>query len=106
MAIPRPRQGLRWLLAQPALYDVLIGGCAFVVGLSAAANYTAQQRFPSAYAVGIATVFVLVFTVIKHGLALTEARHTQSMHELEGCLHTLHAVLDPASSDPPVILRL
>ena len=37
---------------------------------------------------------------------LTEASHKESMHELEGCLHTLHAVLDPSSSEPPVVVRL
>jgi hypothetical protein len=56
--------------------------------------------------VGLATVVVLVFSVVKNGMGLAQARKKDSIHELEGCLYTLHAVLDPSSSNPPVTLRL
>jgi hypothetical protein len=106
VAIPQPRQGLRWLATQPATYDLLITVFASTIGFSSAANYAGQQRYKLSAAVMAATVAVLVFASVKHMLSLAEARRKESTHELEGCLHTLHAVLDPASVDPALILRL
>jgi hypothetical protein len=106
MRIPRQRQGARWLFTQPPTYDFLIVTLASVVGFSAAVNYAAQGRRRLAIAVGAATIGVWVFTVVKQLITLAATRKNESIHELEGCLHTLHAVLDPASSDPPVTLRL
>ena len=76
-----------------------------IIGFSAAANYASHSR-RSALIVGTATIAVLMFSFIKHGMGLAQARAKDSIHELEGCLYTLHAVLDPSGSTPPVTLRL
>ncbi len=106
MVIPRQRRGLGWLFSQTSTYDILIAAVASVVGISSASNYWSQQRPAIALMVGIATVLVLLFSVVKNGIGLAAARSKDSTHELEGCLHTLHAVLDPAGCTPPVTLRL
>jgi hypothetical protein len=106
MSIPRQPRGARWLFSQSSTFDILIAGGASIVGFSAAASYASQDRPGSALVVGIATVAILVSSVVKNGLGLAQARKKDSTHELEGCLYTLHAVLDPSSSHPPVTLRL
>jgi len=84
----------------------LIAGAVSLIGFSSAANYAGQQRFKSAAMVAGATIAVWIFATVKHVLGLAEARRKESVHELEGCLHTLHAVLEPSSCNPPVTLRL
>ena len=106
MAIPRASKGYRWLATQPSTYDLLITAGTSVIGFSSAANYAAQQRYKLAALVMAATVAILIFATVKHGLGLAEARKKETIHELEGCLHTLHAVLDPTSVDPSLVLRL
>ena len=106
MAIPRQPKGVRWLFSQTTTFDILIAAFASVIGLSSAASYASQNRQGSALMVALATVAVLVFSVVKNAMGLRQASKKDSIHELEGCLHTLHAVLDPSSSNPPVTLRL
>jgi len=106
MSIPRQPRGARWLFSQSSTFDILIAAGASIVGFSAAANYASQERTGWALVVAVATVAILVFSVVKNGLGLAQARKKGSTHELEGCLHTLHAVLDPSRSQPPVTLRL
>jgi hypothetical protein len=93
-------------MVQPGLYDVLIAIGASVIGLSAAANYAAQSRYKTAGAVFAATVTVLMCAVVKHALGLAASRRKGSIHELEGCLYTLHAVLDPLAFDQSLALRV
>jgi hypothetical protein len=69
-------------------------------------NYASQGRMRLAWAVGCATVGVLVFTGVKQTIGLAQARKRGSIHELEGCLHTLHAVLDPTAVEAPGRVRL
>lgn len=57
-------------------------------------NYALLGRRKTAWAVGIATAAVLLASAVKHVVALREARKKASLHELEGCLFTLHAMLD------------
>ena len=97
MPIPRPPGGVRWLLAQTGTYDVLIGVFASAVGFSSAWIYASQGRHVLAFLVGSGTVGVLFFTLIKQAVGLGAARKKESTHELEGCLHTLHAVLVPGT---------
>jgi hypothetical protein len=106
VAVPRPASGVRWLFSQTQTYDILIATFAAVIGVSSAANYAAQGRPRTAAAVGVATLAVLIATFIKQAIALGDARRRESVHELEGCLYTLHAVLDPSARDPPVTVRL
>jgi hypothetical protein len=104
--IPRSRSGLRWLFTQPQTYDVIVGVGASVIGVLSTLSYVGQQRYRSALAFGIATAAVLIASFAKHALGLAQARKKESTHELEGCLHTLYAVLDPGSGHPPATLRL
>jgi len=106
MPIPRPPQGVRWLFTQTAAYDVLIAIFASVIGFSSAWNYWTTNRWRLATIVFCGTVGVVAVTVCKHIIGLAAARKKDSTHELEGCLYTLHAVLDPSNLDPPVTLRL
>ena len=95
MAIPRPPRGLHWIFAQTPTYDVAIVLCASVAGLSSAWNFWSQHRLVPALLALAGTAGVLVVSVIKQAVGLASARKMQSTHELEGCLHTLHAVLAP-----------
>lgn len=95
MPIPRPPRGIRWILVQTATYDILIALFASVIGLSSAWNYFSAGKTLLALVAGLGTVGVLVFAVVRQGLGLAAARKKESSHELEGCLCTLHAVLDP-----------
>jgi hypothetical protein len=97
---------VRWLATQTGTYDILIALFAAVVGFSSVANYLSQGRRTIALVVGLATVGILIVTATKHAVGLAAARHKDSIHELEGCLYTLHATLDPRSANPPVTLRL
>jgi hypothetical protein len=95
MPIPRPPRGARWLLAQAGVYDLLIALFACAIGFTSAWNYASQGRRLSAVLVGLGTVGVLCFSAAKQLLGLAAAWKKDSTHELEGCLHTLHAVLAP-----------
>src|SRR5688500_7415662 len=98
MAIPRPRSGLWWLLSQASTYQILAALFASAIGIASAFNYWTQQRHGLAWLAGIGTALVVVFTVAGHGLALMAARKKDSLHELEGCLYTLHGMLLPPDS--------
>jgi hypothetical protein len=106
MAIPRQKQGLRWLFAQTGTYDLLIAGFACVIGITSAVNYSSQGKQVAALLAGGGTIGVLVFTAVKQIVGLTAARKKESVHELEGCLFTLHAALDPTAGAEPGRLRL
>jgi hypothetical protein len=95
MPIPGPPKGWRWALAQTGTYGILIAICASAIGFSAVFNYWNQGRVWLTVLVSIGTLGVLCFTVIQHLVGLAAARKKDSMHELEGCLYTLHAVLRP-----------
>lgn len=95
--IPRGRKGVGWYFRQASVYDIGNGLFTAVVGLSAAANYQAQNKPLLALLVGGSTIGVCVFQLVKNGVLLAEALKKDSVHELEGCLHTLHAALDPTA---------
>jgi hypothetical protein len=95
MPIPATPTGWRWALAQPSTYGILIAAFAAPIGFSSALNYANQGRALLALTVATGTAGVLAFTVVQHIVGLRAARRKESIHELEGCLHTLHAVLRP-----------
>jgi len=103
MPIPRPAKGLRWLFSQTATYDILVAVFAAAIGFSGADSYYSQGRIRLAGIVGLATVGVVFFSVLKQVVTLSAARMRISTHELEGCLYTLRAVLAPGAD---VRLRL
>ena len=96
MPIPAPPRGWRWVFTQTPTYGILIALCTAPIGVSSAVTYWTQGRPWLALLVALATIGVLSFTVIQHGVGLRAARKKDSMHELEGCLYTLHAVLAPS----------
>jgi hypothetical protein len=106
MPIPRAQKGVRWLLAQTATYDILIAMFAAAVGFSSVANYLSQGKRTLAVIVAVGSIGVLVVTAVKQTVGLVAARKKDSIHELEGCLFTLHAALDPLAEEPPATLRL
>jgi hypothetical protein len=95
MPIPAPPRGWRWLFTQTPTYQILIALFAAPIGVSSAVNYWNQGRGSLAVLVALGTAGVLGFTVMQHTVGLASARKKDSMHELEGCLYTLHAVLAP-----------
>jgi hypothetical protein len=105
MPVPRPPKGLRWVVKQPSMYDLLNIILASVVAISSA-NYAAQNRPGLALIGAFATVGILLLTFVKHGITLAAARRKDSTHELEGCLYTLHAVLYPPNAESSLKLRL
>ena len=106
MGIPRPKTGWRWLVAQTATFDLATAGFTAIVGLTSAINYAFAGRPVFAATISAATVCVLLLTIAKNTVALNQARQKDSVHELEGCLHTLHAILDPTAIDYPGRERL
>ena len=98
MPIPAAPTGWRWALGQPSTYGILIAAFAAPIGISSAINFVSQGRAWLALMVATGTVGVLAFTVIQHIVGLKAARKKNSIHELEGCLNTLHAVLRPPST--------
>src|SRR5262245_31939543 len=99
MPIPGPPKGWRWVIRQPSTYGILIGLFAAAIGASSALNYWEQKRTAPAILVGAGTVGVLLFTLAQHFVGLAAARKKDSTHELEGCLHTLHAMLHGPTDD-------
>lgn len=106
MGIPRGRKGIAWYFAQANTYDIGVAIFTAIVGLSSAANYADQGKQAIALLVGLATIGVFVFALIKNGVALVQSVKRDSPHELEGCLHTLHAALDPDAMATMGLLRL
>ncbi len=104
--IPRPPKGIPWALAQTATYDILIAGFASIVGFTSTANFAGQGKPRLALLVGVATVGVLLLSLVKQGIGLAAARKKESTHELEGCLYLLHSVLDPSAAETPGRVRL
>src|SRR5690349_7647321 len=103
MAIPRSPTGARWWFGQTSTYDVLIAVFAAIIGITTTASYVSQKRMGLAALAGVGTFGVVALTVLKHVVTLVAARKKASTHELEGCLHTLYAVLAPPTG---VRLRL
>jgi hypothetical protein len=93
--IPRRKTGLARLFNQTATYDFLIAIFASAVGWASALNYLSQGKPWLALAVAIGTASVLAVTSIKQGVAWAAQNKKESTHELDGCLHTLRAALDP-----------
>ena len=106
MAIPRTKTGWRWLIAQTATFDIATAGFTAIVGLTSAINYALAGREWLATTVAGATSIVLCLTIAKNTVALKQTKQKESTHELEGCLYTLHAALDPTAAKSPGRLRL
>lgn len=81
-------------------------GFTALVGATSAVNYWLQGRPKLGTAVAIATLFVLILTIAKNAVTLRQESNKQSMQELEGCLMTLHAALDPGAGMMSGHLRL
>jgi hypothetical protein len=95
MSIPRPAKGVRWLFSQAPTYGILVAVFASVVAFISAWNFVNQKQYLLAAGVAVAACGVLVCTAVQHVIGLRAARQKESVHELEGCLHTLLAILNP-----------
>ena len=70
MAIPRPKTGWRWLVAQTATFDIATAGFTAIVGLTSAINYALAGRTVLSAIISVATVCVLLLTIAKNTVGL------------------------------------
>jgi len=101
MPIPRNKSVLTRIFEEPFVYDVVIALAALVAAIYGGFNYFKTNK-PEAVAIFWCAGVVFIVTCLKHIAAFKKASKKESLHELEGCLHTLHAALLPAGS----ILRI
>lgn len=93
MAIPPLNRGIRWLFSETPTYDIGLALFTAIVGLSSSANYFLQGRDWLGWALALATLGALSLGVGKGIVGLRAAGKKTSLHDLEGCLYTLHAAL-------------
>lgn len=102
MAIPRAE---RRLFRQPHTWvwvaELVIASGAGVVGASTMSRYAADGLHGHAWAVGTASVIVLVFQFVKSGVQFGLARRSRSLHQLVGCLETMKGVLEASAAGAP-----
>src|SRR6266496_2834306 len=104
-AVPRTRRGLRWALTQSASYDVVQAVVVTIVtSVSAWLQFDQRHLVQGWTLIGCATV-VFIVAVVRCVVLLSHAQQKESPHDLEGCLHTLHAVLQ-RENEPTATLRL
>jgi hypothetical protein len=92
MSIPRKRSFVKRLLTEETPYEVLIALAALGAGIYEIAldekKGTSERIWLS-----VGAIIVFVFTVLKNMVIWKKSSKKESTHELEGCLHTLHATL-------------
>jgi hypothetical protein len=97
--IPTHRPFLKRIVIEPYLYDLLLALAALVsVGY---ACHRAAENEEGNWAIGLAAAGVLICLVAVGKVCATAHKQgiQESRHELEGCLHTLHAVLTTGTTD-------
>jgi hypothetical protein len=85
MAIPVPNKV--WVFKHAGFWDMIAALAALTTSLGEAI----QEKKATWSVVGIAAIGILL--ICKSVAAFNAKRKEQSRHELEGCLHTLHAIL-------------
>lgn len=93
MAIPAPRKLFRLLAEAPATYDLVLAPFA-IVGLSVASygRFWNNQPWRGGLLAGTAAITVL-FSLTKAFVTVRQQLRRESIHELLGCLHVLHALM-------------
>lgn len=94
MPIPRGDESWFWrILGATQLYDALIAGAALMAGSVGTYKLFVDQWYKTALLSAIGLVAVCVFTIVRAALTYRREVKKQSLHELQGCLVTLHALL-------------
>jgi hypothetical protein len=101
--IPRPTSFIKRLWQTTTVWEIIVTIAACFGGVVAATKSTSLD-FHTATALCVAIV-IGVCTIIKIVIAYRQNVAKESVHELSGCLHTLHGVLS-AGVHPPLDPRL
>ena len=103
-AIPRPGGWWKWFTEETIVYDLGVAAAAVAPAAITGFQSFADKRYVEGWgSVAVAAVAFLL-TGLKFAVQWRIARAKESPHELQGCLHTLHAVLaaaGPTSADDP-----
>jgi hypothetical protein len=102
----QPKTGWRWLVEQTATFDMATAGFTALLGSTSAIDYAVQGHHRLATTIAAGTAGVLLLTIARNAVTLRQVREKTSMHELEGCLFTLHAALDSTAMQTVGKLRL
>ncbi len=81
------------VFGKAAVYDIVLAPLAVVGSGLSAYGFAAQHQYVRAGIIGGAGAVVLVAGVAKAVVSYRQQRRAEQTHELESCLHTLHAVL-------------
>src|ERR1700730_16853110 len=98
--IPRPGGRTRRLFTQRTAFQVGLALCGLASG--AAGNYNSSvdksDRLSVAWPI-ICIAFLCLFALARIGTHWWETESKQTPHDLEGCLHALHAILSIPSEE-------
>ena len=109
MAIPVRESWLRTVLQTSQTWDVLIALTALVAGTTGVTGLAAAGRRSAAWLAAGCAVLTCALTVARAGVTWARQARRESLHELRGCLMTLHALLvepDRPGEDARTGLRL
>lgn len=101
--IPKPKRLIWRVLGQTQIWEFFVAIAVPIGGITSGNKYLRDGETFAALAVFAGTVIIFVGTVAKIYVTWRQHRIKESTHELEGCLHTLHAVMTagmPPGSNP------
>lgn len=96
MSIPRGKGFIEKIIQEPFVYDIIIAAAAACTAIYEVRRFSTTDK-TEAVVVSICAGAVFLFTVLKNLAAWNKTSKKESIHELEGCLHTLHAALLPGN---------
>jgi hypothetical protein len=99
MSIPVREHWLRTILQASQTWDILIALTALVAGTTGMASLAAAGRTGAAALAAACALITCGLTITRAGVAWAKQVKRESLHELRGCLMTLHALL--VESDCP-----
>jgi hypothetical protein len=101
MGIPLPTSKIKRFFTHPSPYDIALAIFAAVLGFQKAIDLHEVKKYGWMLVVGGIPVGMLAISIIKILILWFKQEKVQSVHDLEGCLHTLHGLLlgDPEASE-------
>ena len=93
MTIPVRESWLRTVAQTSQVYDVLIALTALAAGTTGVTSLLAAGRRGAAWLAAGCAVATCALTVARAGATWSKQARRESLHELRGCLMTLHALL-------------
>jgi hypothetical protein len=93
MAIPVRESWLRTVIQTSQTWDVLIALTALVAGTTGVSSLAAAGRHRAAWLAAGCAVVTCALTVTRAAVTWARQARRESLHELRGCLMTLHALL-------------